>query len=158
MHNIEIKTAEYDSELYRQTVALRDEVLRRPLGLEISVQDVGGEASQFHIAAVSGSRVVGCVVLKPIEEQTVQLRQMAVAVELQRTGIGSALVRFAESVASGKGFREIVLNARESAIGFYSRLGYEGVPGSEHIEVGIPHLRMKKNLGHSPSNQGETCG
>ena len=40
---------------------------------------------------------------------------------------------------------EVSLHARETAIGFYARLGY--VPeGERYLENGIPHLTMRRQL------------
>jgi predicted GNAT family N-acyltransferase len=60
--------------------------------------------------------------------------------------VGRALTDFAEDWAKTNGYKLITLNARMPAVPFYSRLGYE-VVGEEFIEVTIPHLAMRKELG-----------
>jgi hypothetical protein len=37
------------------------------------------------------------------------------------------------------------LDARETAVGFYKKLGY-AIGGDEFIEVTVPHFRMVKRL------------
>jgi predicted GNAT family N-acyltransferase len=39
----------------------------------------------------------------------------------------------------------MVLHARETAVPFYLKLGYE-VVGGQFEEVGIPHFKMEKKL------------
>ena len=45
----------------------------------------------------------------------------------------------------GGGYEEIVLHARETALGFYQKLGYE-TEGDSFTEVGLPHSAMRKKL------------
>ena len=90
-------------------------------------------------------QVVACLVLKPLANRQVRLRQMAVAAGFQRRGIGTRLVRYAESFLRRQGNREVVLHARETAIGFYEALGYRK-EGERFTEVGIPHFTMHKRL------------
>ena len=70
---------------------------------------------------------------------------MAVQKKVQRKGIGVAIMSFAENLARDKGFKIIKMHARETAIGFYEKLGYEK-KGNSFTEVNIPHLLMEKKL------------
>ncbi len=56
-------------------------------------------------------------------------------------GLGASLLYFAENVARDRGFRELVMHARMTAVGFYKRQGYQ-FSGPEFEEVTIPHVRM----------------
>jgi predicted GNAT family N-acyltransferase len=51
-----------------------------------------------------------------------------------------------EEVARQRGFDRIVLHARDTAVAFYLRLGYQ-LEGEPFEEVGILHRRMAKTLG-----------
>lgn len=130
---------------YAATVALRHAVLREPLGLHFDPRELLAERDSFHLACRLGGRLVGCVVLKPLDNRQVRLRQMAVAEGFQRRGIGRRLVTYAESFLRRQGYREIVLHARQTAAGFYEALGY-AEEGERFTEVGIPHFRMRKEL------------
>lgn len=90
--------------------------------------------------------VIGSVSLKPLGPHTLQLRQMAVAGDRQREGIGARLLAYAEDWARRSGYGVIILNARIGADGFYSRLGYR-YEGEVFDENTIPHIRMTKRLG-----------
>ena len=91
-------------------------------------------------------RVVGSVSLKPLGEALLQLKQMAVAQERQRRGVGRQLLSHAEDWGRTSGFHLMVLNARLDAEGFYAAYGYlvEGEPFEENT---LPHVRMTKRLG-----------
>jgi predicted GNAT family N-acyltransferase len=135
----------YGSELYDGCVALREEVLRAPLGLALSADELADDAVREHFCAVADGNVVGSVSLKPLGLQGLQLRQMAVSEARRGMRIGARLLEIAEVWARDQGFFLIVLNARMGAEGFYAKFGYrsEGEPFEENT---IPHIRMTKRL------------
>ena len=136
---------EHGSGAYEETVALRDEVLRKPLGLSYDPAELAGEKDSFHFALREGTELVACLVLKPLDERCIKMRQLAVRENVQGKGVGRELVNYAESFAKGRGNEEIVLHARETARGFYEKLGYEAEWDS-FTEVGLPHFAMRKKL------------
>ena len=136
---------EHGSGEYEETVALRDEVLRKPLGLSYDPAELAGEKNSFHLASREGAELVACLVLEPLDERRIKMRQLAVRENAQGKGFGRELVNYAHSFAKGRGFAEIVLHARETARGFYEKHGYEA-EGDSFAEVGIPHLAMRKKL------------
>lgn len=135
----------YDSDFYRQCLKLRDRVLRQPLGLGLSDEDLLGEDSQYHYAIVLGQRVLACVILKPQDERVISLRQMAVEPEYQGQGLGQRLVRVAENHSRAAGYKQLQMDARREAEGFYKKLEYE-TEGDMYLKVGIEHVKMKKLL------------
>ncbi|HVZ42007.1 MAG TPA: GNAT family N-acetyltransferase [Candidatus Kapabacteria bacterium] len=135
----------HGSQEYRETVALRDSVLRRPLGLHFTPEQLAAETGDIHLACYDGNALVACLILTPVDARTVKMRQVAVAQERQAQGVGRALVERSEHVARERGFAEVVLNARLNVVPFYERLGYECV-GGVFEEVTIPHRAMRKTL------------
>lgn len=132
---------EWGSKLQVQSIGLRYEVLRRPLGLFFTPEELGDEVHQWHLGMVHGDRVVAVLLLKNIDGKIVKMRQVAVAEALQGKGIGKELVRFSEEFCRRKGVETIELHARTSAVPFYLSLGYAS-EGEEFEEVGIPHVKM----------------
>jgi len=133
------------SELYVQALRLREAILRKPLGLTVTHEELFDDAMRQHFCAVSYGAVVGTVSLRPLDETTLHLKQMAVAEARRQERIGAQLLDHAEGWAAEAGFRLMVLHARIGAEGFYLRLGYtlEGEPFEENT---IPHIRMVKWL------------
>jgi ribosomal protein S18 acetylase RimI-like enzyme len=73
-----------------------------------------------------------------------QIRYMAVAVGQQRRGFGSRLLQALEEKAASLGAACIVLDARETALGFYRKQGYSA-DGPGHVLYNcISHVRMHK--------------
>ena len=137
--------AHHGTKEYNQTVALRNEVLRMPLGLAFSEEELSEEKDSLHLASWRGNTLMACLVLKPLSDTQLQMRQLAVRDDCRRKGAGRALVHYAESFAMDHSYKEIVLHARETVLGFYEKMGYE-VDGDRFIEVTIPHFFMRKNL------------
>jgi ribosomal protein S18 acetylase RimI-like enzyme len=140
-----IREVAFGSAEYQQTLALREDVLRRPLGLDLSREDRAGEERQWHLIAIRKQLLVGCLVLVPLPGAAVQMRQVAVVPEAQRAGIGTALVAYAEELARSRKRTSMLLHARLEAVPFYRRLGYV-LEGDEFLEVTIPHRAMRKAL------------
>ena len=137
------KEVAHNSEAYWQTVALRDEVLRKPLNMEFDKNELLKEDDSHHLVAYFEGKPVGCMILKPLDEQTIKMRQVVTAPDFQRKGVGQTLVAYAEQFAWDKGYTNISLHARLSAVPFYEKLNYE-VIGDLFEEVGIPHYKMMK--------------
>ena len=140
-----LKLIDYGSREYEQMVQLRNDILRKPLGLSFTKEELDKEIEDILIGAFEDDRMLGCCMLIKTEPGTVRLRQMAVANNLQGKGIGRALMQFAENIARDRGFRKITMHARKSATGFYEKLGY-AISGGEFQEVTLPHVVMEKQL------------
>ena len=74
------------------------------------------------------------------------MRQVATAKSFQGKGMGRDLYLFCERELKSEGISEIYCHARKSAIPFYEKMDFI-IVSDEFIEVGIPHVKMKKDLG-----------
>ncbi len=140
-----LKIIDHGSAEYLQMVKLRDDVLRKPLGLSFTQQELEDEKDNMLIAAFEDDRILGCCMLLEEQPGIIRLRQMAVLNDLQGKGIGRALMNFAENIARDRGYRSIRMHARLNAVGFYEKVGYK-IKGEQFIEVTIPHYVMEKAL------------
>lgn len=140
-----LKIIDHGSAEYEQMVRLRDDILRKPLGLSFSVEELELEKNNILIAAFEEDQILGCCMLIDNQPPTVRLRQMAVLNNLQGKGIGRALMNFAENLSRDRGYKTITMHARKVAVGFYERVGYH-ITGDEFIELNIPHYVMEKRL------------
>lgn len=140
-----LKLIDYGTTEYQQMITLRNDILRKPLGLSFTADELEQENQEILIGAFEEDKMLGCCMLVKEEGKTCRLRQMAVLNNVQGKGIGRALMLFAETIARDRGFRKITMHARKTALGFYERLGYN-IAGEEFREVTIPHYVMEKNL------------
>ena len=140
-----IKQIDYGTKEYQQMVDLRNELLRKPLGLTFEPQELEREKEDTLISAFEEDTILGCCLLTKVDNQCVRLRQMAVQNNLQGKGIGASMMNYAENVARDAGYSKMIMHARKTVIGFYEKLGYK-VVGKEFEEITIPHLVMEKKL------------
>jgi N-acetylglutamate synthase-like GNAT family acetyltransferase len=142
-----IKLIDHGTKEYKQMVNLRYEILRKPLNLTFEESELEKEKNDILIGAFEEEKILGCCLLTKVDKDCVKLRQMAVQNNLQGKGIGASMMHFAENVARDAGYKNLIMNARKTAIGFYEKLGYK-VSGNEFLEISIPHFLMVKKLNH----------
>jgi predicted GNAT family N-acyltransferase len=140
-----LKIIDHGTKEYQQMIQLRDDILRKPLGLHFSDEELTKEKSNLLIGAFEDEQMLGCCMLVEEEPGTVRLRQMAVLNDLQGKGVGRALMQFAENLARDRGYKKITMHARKNSLGFYEKMGYRKV-GNEFQEITIPHYVMEKKL------------
>jgi N-acetylglutamate synthase-like GNAT family acetyltransferase len=140
-----LKQIDHGTEQYLQMVNLRDNLLRRPLGLTFSHDELIKEIDDTLIVCTEDEKMLGCCILTKLDNNTARLRQMAVANNIQGKGVGASIINFAENMAKDKGYNKIILHARDTVIGFYEKFGYN-IVGKQFVEVNLPHHAMEKNI------------
>ncbi len=144
--NTQFLEIEFGTPAYDQSIRLRDQLLRKPLGLAFSEEDLAQEWNQYHIAGFDAQQhIQSILVFKVVDDQTLKMRQVAVSEQLQGQGIGKKMVRFSEAWAKHRQYQHIELNARKGAVAFYESMDYKK-QGKAFIEVGIEHYKMVKSL------------
>ena len=126
-------------------VDLRYQMLRKPLGLTFSMEELDAEKNDIHLGCFEEDKLEACCILTQTDPQTVRLRQMAVSSGLQGKGIGRVLMTFAENISRDRRYKRLTMHARKSAVGFYEKNGYS-ICSPEFMEVTIPHYIMEKEL------------
>ncbi len=137
---------EFGTPAFDEALRLRDDILRKPLGLKFTIPQIKEEYKQIHLGCYDDEvKLVGVLSLVEKEDGWIKMRQVAVAENMQGKGIGRRLVIFSEDEARRRGFDKMELNARETAVVFYKAMNYQTV-GDRFEEVNIPHFRMEKEL------------
>lgn len=140
-----IKQIDHGSKEYEEMIKLRNEVLRKPLGLSFTEDEIQAEVNDILIASFDDEEILGCCLLTIQGNEVVRLRQMAVQKNQQGKGIGETIMQFTENLARDKGFKTLIMHARDTAIGFYEKFGYQ-IKGDGFIEVNLQHHLMEKSL------------
>ncbi|MEP7145130.1 MAG: GNAT family N-acetyltransferase [Ferruginibacter sp.] len=140
-----LKQIDHGSKEYQLMVDLRYEIMRKPLGLSFSPDELLKEKNDILICAFDEDELMGCCILSNMNNGCARLRQMAVQKNMQGKGIGESMVTFAENLARDKGYKTLTMHARDTAIGFYEKYGYK-VRGDQFIEINITHHIMEKKL------------
>ena len=140
-----LKIIEFGTIEYEEMVKMRDQILRKPLGLGFSSEELENEKENIFIGAFEDDEMLGCCMIVKLDNKRARLRQLAVQDTLQGKGIGRAIIQFAENIASDFGYKVMTLHARKNTVPFFEKMGY--IPTSnEFIEITIPHIEMEKNI------------
>ena len=143
---MEIRSPKSESE-FEAYYELRWRVLRKPWG-----QPSGSERDELddaatHVAGYDEAKRLVCVGrLHTVETGVGQVRYMAVEESLRGLGLGHEVLDELERLAKRQGISVIVLDARESAVGFYRRNGYEAVGDGHVLFDEVRHSKMKKKF------------
>jgi len=144
--SLDFSIIEHGSHVYEQACLLRDEMLRKPLGLSLFDEDLDAESGFIHVAGLDDEgKLHAYLQFRRVDEKVLKMQQVVVASHLQGRGIGRALVRFSEQHARSEGYREVILHSRQVVMDFYAALGYRK-EGDVFVEVKLPHYRHRKEL------------
>jgi len=125
---------------------LRWRILREPwTSTRESARDEH-EADAIHLIALQGGNLLGVGRLHFNSPEEAQVRYMAVENGHRGAGIGGLVIDTLEARAQQAGATRVVLNAREDAIPFYARHGYELIGRIVTPFDAVIHWRMKKDL------------
>jgi predicted GNAT family N-acyltransferase len=123
---------------------MRELVLRLPLGIRYNKTDIEREIDERIFACEIDDKIVAsCQFI--VKDGKAKMRQVATARPYQGKGIGRDLYLFSELELKSADVKEIFCHARKTAVSFYKKLGFN-IVSEEFQEVGIPHLKMKKDL------------
>lgn len=137
----------FNSTRYDELVELRYKILLEPLSLKFLDMHRAKEANYLHIGCIEtlDDKLVGGLILTPINDKEIRLMQVAVDTKYQGEGIGRNLVKYAEKRAKEAGYSVIVMHAMLSVVNFYEKLGFIQ-EGDLFEERGITFVRMVKKL------------
>ena len=136
------------SDEFEQYYNLRYEVLRKPWLQPKGSEKDDGDKSSIHrmIIDESNGKAVAVGRLQFNTSEEAQIRYMAVSDNYQLKGYGNIIVKTLEDIALNKGIRNIILQARENALKFYWKNGYEIIEKSYLLFDEIQHWLMVKKI------------
>ena len=126
---------------------LRWLILRSPWGKERGSEVDDLEEQAIHRCIFdSENNILAVGRLHFVDQRQSQIRYMAVADSAQGKGYGNILLDSLEREAQMRGTTSIELNAREVALGFYQKQGYQNLGEAHLLYNEIQHYLMKKKL------------
>jgi len=126
----------------QETIAIRHEVLWPNKTPEFCM--VEGDSEALHFAVLNNKKIV-CVASIYITGASARLRKFATLEEFQGQGIGSFMLNHLVQQLKKQGMQSLWFDARESAVGFYNRLGFT-VSGTRFYKSHIAYYRMHADL------------
>ena len=131
---------------------VRWDVLRPGRPIEAAQFPGDGAPETIHCGAFDSQtgRNIACATLTRADwkgEPAWQLRGMGVVAEYQGKGVGKVLLETLEELArEASPIRLLWCNAREEALGFYQKQGWEIASEQFHIEDVGPHYKMTRRI------------
>lgn len=135
---VESKNELEDAFKVRNTVFVEEQKV--PADLEIDEH----ENDATHFVAYDDRTPVAAGRFRVVN-QMAKVERICVLSTYRKTGLGQELMKAIEDQAEKQELTKMKLNAQLTAVGFYSKLGYETVSG-EFMDAGIPHVTMTKEL------------
>ena len=147
MNMIQIKAPETALE-WETYYHLRYSILREPWGQPRGSEVLSDEDAATHALALDSdnNKILGVARMQANSDTQVQVRCVAVLLDAQGLGVGKKLMNYLENMARNDGFKEVVLDARDTAVAFYHAIGYETIEMSYLLFGEIQHWRMRKDL------------
>lgn len=134
----------------QETFAIRLPVLRPGKPTESCIFEGDDLPTTVHFGIYDGENIVGIVSVFEektpllIQQKQFQLRGMAILDSYQKKGLGEHLVKAAEEYITNKKGEAIWFNAREIAVGFYNKMGYEIIGEPFTIsDIGIHYVMYR---------------
>ncbi|RST90582.1 GNAT family N-acetyltransferase [Vagococcus bubulae] len=135
----------WDSAVYKETLNLRNDVLRKSAGKPLLVESPKEERTDIHLVIKQDGKVVGTLLLHPCFTSCVQIKQVAISPTCQGQGLGKKLMVYAEDVAKRLGYSTIFLTGRQSAWNFYRKLGYSELM-DDYVDGDLVFKVFKKEI------------
>jgi ribosomal protein S18 acetylase RimI-like enzyme len=142
---MEIRSPETPAE-FESYYDLRYRILREPWKQPRGSERNEGDETAIHRAYFENETIFAVARLDLMESEIGQIRFMAVETNEQGKGLGEKLMLHLENVAIKNGKEKIILHAREIAVGFYQKLGYEIIEKSHLLFNEIQHYLMTKQI------------
>lgn len=135
------------SEELEKILQLRYRILREPWNQPLSSATDELESTAYNAFVQDEKQeLLACGRLQINDQQTGQIRYMAVTKEQQGKGLGKVILQALEKKAMELGLHKIELQARENAVRFYENNGYKVEQKSFLLWDQIQHYRMSKTL------------
>ncbi len=129
------------TQAHKAMIALRYEVLRKPLGLRYTDAELANDEADTLWGIYENNTICGCCIITKLSSNSWKMRQVAVAASHQSKGIGSLMLHHIEQEAKHENVHLLQCHARATAVAFYTKNNWT-VEGESFEEVGISHYKM----------------
>jgi len=132
-------------------------VLWKPLNLPRHIRDSFKiDSPQIELIAVDGKVIIGVLVANWLSENEIEIRHIAVRPDYQENSIGTLLVEELFKMVGEKAPLRIQIHARNTSIGFFSKLGFKPsgnrLDHKDFIRQGIWVQQMSRDLAKNKLN------
>ena len=126
--------------------SLRYNVLRKPLNQPLGSERNDGDSTGKHFALYDNTILTAIGRLDIVDSEKVQARFVAVLEVEHGKGYGKQIMHAMEEYGRLNGYHKMILHARDYALNFYEKLGYQKIEKSYKLFDVLQHYLMTKNL------------
>jgi len=135
------------SEEFQRYRDLRWKILRAPYNKPKITEQDDAETEDYPIMVCEIDGIpIGVGRAHFLSEGEAQIRSISVEPEWEGKGIGSIVLKELETIVTAKGAKRIIIHARNNAVEFYKKNGYEVVEPSYTLFGKIEHTLMEKKI------------
>jgi len=129
--------------LYKKAFELRYLLFFKDHNLPKEIINDEKEDKSTHIAISKERELIAYGRLSELNDKEFQISQMVVSPAHQHQGYGMKLLLGIMQIAKNKGAKNIMLNARTTAVSFYKKIGFQQA-GQVYSSksTGVPHIKM----------------
>lgn len=142
---MEVRTPETKQE-FKEYYHIRWLTLRNPWGRPKGSERVDGDKTAIHVMVLDDGKIIGVARGHFNSDHEGQIRLMGVLEEYRGKGVGNLLMQEMEKRLKDGGAEYIVIHARDYAVDFYKKNGYEIIQKSYLMWDTIQHFKMRKDL------------
>jgi len=128
---------------------LRWRILRQPWNQPKGSEKDEIESEAYHFIVLLHNEMVGTARFHKLNENIGQIRYLAVEKPFQRKGIGGKLMEAIHLTAMNQFLKYIILNARETALPFFEKMGYKIIEDGPLLFGEIKHKKMVRTFSRS---------
>lgn len=143
--DIVIKKIIYGTPDYETSIVIRNEVFRKPHGLDIKDDDLSSDKIVEMFGAYLDDKMIATIFLDIVDVNTIKIRNVAILEEYRGKGLGKYLMVYVEDIARKRGYTRSILMGRVTAEKFYNKLGYKTLCEPYDYKT-VPHVDMEKEL------------
>ena len=143
--DVAIRPIIYGTKEYEVSVDLRNEVFRKPWGLDIRNEDLSSDANYEMFGAYKDEKMIATIFLTEDDKETARIKSVAIFDEYRGKGLGRYLMDYVEDIARKLGYKKVALMGRVSVEVFYHKLGYKTISEAYDYHT-IPHVDMIKEF------------
>jgi predicted GNAT family N-acyltransferase len=131
-------------EQIQDALKIRTEVFVGEQQISKELEFDGLDEESIHFVSYDENHPIAAGRLRTIDT-TGKVQRICVLKDYRGKHIGNKIMHLIHETAKENGLNQLVLNAQESAIPFYEKLGYQ-ISSERFMEAGIPHAEMKLQL------------
>ncbi|ESA34268.1 gnat family acetyltransferase [Leptolyngbya sp. Heron Island J] len=124
--------------------SIRETVFVTEQGVPVELEMDERDAVCKHVLALVDDYPAGTARLDVLKDG--KIGRLAVLTSFRRRGLGRLLMQEIEAIGHEHQLPYLWCHAQKTAVPFYQSIGYS-IAGSDFIEAGILHCKMKKHLG-----------